>query len=525
MNGHAEVVRDLLAHGASIDDSGRQVMTSRCHAAQNRHTEGVRVLSESFANVNRQKWKHPAVVRCSQRKCGRGDGTAEELSLLRRSRNADVTDNVGATPLLAAPRNGRVEVVCKLLQSSASVTNADKNWTTPLLAAVQNNHVEAVTLLLQGSANANVVDCNGNSASVDLVNYTGETPLLVAAGNGHAEAVSILLKNSTSVGKANKKGIIPLLAATQNGDVDVMSMLLGNNANPGGREALQVELHGNYSVERMRNFKHYLDTSSGTRVMVFMTATPLSCLLAAIGPDLIPLEPPETGLKHSHLSPDRVRVTGHEHWNRGMSVRLGILDGVPVAIYVTCMWSVRVCAHGRHDGSGVAETLRSGPRTGERAYTFAFNKLSGWPQAVFALLLPAMEIAVKNGMSYLVYGQEDVRSEFIILNTEAFHALFVATCLQGSTYIATTAILVAADFLHACLSLRDVNAIVEEIRESLGNERRDENDERNGQAAVNSMSSPRTLHYIEAAMFLLENHDHLHCEPHTHSLTVFVAFT
>uniref|UniRef100_K3WIW3 Uncharacterized protein n=1 Tax=Globisporangium ultimum (strain ATCC 200006 / CBS 805.95 / DAOM BR144) TaxID=431595 RepID=K3WIW3_GLOUD len=106
------------------------------------------------------------------------------------------------------------------------------------------------------------------------------------------------------------------------------------------------------------------------------------------------------------------------------------------------------------------------------AYAFTFYKFSGWRQATFTLVLPAMKIAAKNGMRYLVRGQEDVRPEFIILNVKVFHALFVANCLQGSTSLTTTMVLMTRDFLHACVSLRDVNAIMNTIRGSLDNDGR-----------------------------------------------------
>lgn len=64
-------------------------------------------------------------------------------------------------------------------------------------------------------------------------------------------------------------------------------------------EFLQVELHGKYSVERLFNLRLYNESTSTTRAVAILFLTPLSCLLAIIGTEMIPLEASEKVLKHS----------------------------------------------------------------------------------------------------------------------------------------------------------------------------------------------------------------------------------
>lgn len=66
-------------------------------------------------------------------------------------------------------------------------------------------------------------------------------------------------------------------------------------------ESVQVELHGQYSVERLKNFNHYCETTSYTRVILVLLAVPMPCLAVIALADSIPLKDPAFGLSHSGL--------------------------------------------------------------------------------------------------------------------------------------------------------------------------------------------------------------------------------
>lgn len=66
-------------------------------------------------------------------------------------------------------------------------------------------------------------------------------------------------------------------------------------------DALHVERHGKYSVERMYRYKVYCERTSLPRTAVALVLTPLPCLVIALLMDLLPLEPPKSGIAHSAL--------------------------------------------------------------------------------------------------------------------------------------------------------------------------------------------------------------------------------
>ncbi|KAF1329662.1 hypothetical protein FI667_g5845, partial [Globisporangium splendens] len=153
-------------------------------------------------------------------------------------------------------------------------------------------------------------------------------------------------------------------------------------------------------------------------------------------------------------------------------------------------------------------------------YTFGFNQFTGLAQAAFALLLPVVKIVAKNWMSYLMHEKHDSKPEFVVFHVEVFHALFLACCLQNSTSYTTVVVLMGVDFGVVCISLRDVSLVLDAIHQVVKNETHvsvdpdttgttatyTEHDKKQLTKMTDSRDeSSRSLHYLEAAIFLLEH--------------------
>lgn len=278
-------------------------------------------------------------------------------------------------------------------------------------------------------------------------------------------------------------------------------------------EYLQVELHGKYSVERLFNLRLYSDNTSTGRALAILFLTPLPCLLAVIGTELIPLEAPNKGLSHSaafwvrvFLTTAMMNFTVLEQcrylvprlpmftWQNvlislfadggGTLIALGMAHvvGYPLP-FLTALGSPGVCmlllsastlTWGKH--------LRGNPSLQTEvknyvlvvcaqlsltyvypAYNFAFVSLSSSSQTAFAMLLPAMKLLAKNAMSYLFRATEDFKPEMVVFNVEVYHALFVSFCMQNATSIYTTLLLSAADFIQATVSLYDIDGVLKDV--------------------------------------------------------------
>lgn len=325
-------------------------------------------------------------------------------------------------------------------------------------------------------------------------------------------------------------------------------------------DALHVERHGKYSVERMYRFRLYSERTSLLRAAVVLVLTPLPCLTIVTLMDTIPLEPPERGIEHSQLFWLRLLFVS---WLilfavlkqcRQFIVRLpmGISEILLASLFVAagstafayCMsarigfplpFTIGVESPGALVLLVVAMMLlwgrlvKGNPALQRElfhyvlvvmtqlsftyiypAYTFVFRKLAPVPQVAFALLLPMMKIVAKNWMSYLLQHLEDLKPEFIIFNVEVFHALFVATCMQAAASFHTTLLLLGTDFLFGTLSLRRIlkriRTFYASVHFPLDSDLMSEDAEKvDAERAVQW----KKMHFLEAAIYLVETNPNL----------------
>ncbi|MEQ2010274.1 MAG: ankyrin repeat domain-containing protein [Limisphaerales bacterium] len=112
----------------------------------------------------------------------------------------DTTNEVDYTPLMAAARSYRVEVVAFLLQSGADVHRRDIYGHTPLHVAVgepsttPEKQAECVRLILE------------QGATVDAQDQSGITPLMSAAWFGCLPGIHHLLRHGASVTLRDQQG-------------------------------------------------------------------------------------------------------------------------------------------------------------------------------------------------------------------------------------------------------------------------------------------------------------------------------
>lgn len=339
-------------------------------------------------------------------------------------------------------------------------------------------------------------------------------------------------------------------------------------------EALKVEMHGKYSVERMGQLQRYSVRTSPWRALAWLFFTPLPCLVVSIGVELLPLEPPERGFAGSKMVWLRFFLVGFillyaimeqcflfvPELPRSSGLVCGIavvssgvtlvsiggyayVIGYPVPFVVTLSAPFSCGSIALLVSILLREPLQRSATARARLrqfvvvvvtqvstvyiypiYSYVFTLLTGNAQTAFSLLLPLVKVAAKNWMSYLIKHAEDDKAEFITFHVEVFHSMFVATCLQGSTSIATSLAIALFDVVEAVLSLRDLQLLLDSIHDCLDGAmtpvgRRDSDSvdtgprhtrtNRANRQRGDANSKPATttceLHYLEAAVFLLQS--------------------
>ena len=235
-NGHAVVVDALIAAGARVDKFATvDRRTALYAAAWAGHYDVVQIIlaANPPPDVNRaDTWsKAPALFAAAER--GNTLTVAHLVAaagvLVDHPRKTD-----GATPLLAAAREGNAEV-CRLLidagadpnrvRSRKNKSDASENNASPLWIAADGGHTAIVEMLIAAGALA------------DFVVETGATPLLAAAARGHTKIVKLLLAHSVDCEAALRSNFgakTALGVAVQDGHLHVVELLLAHGCNVGG---------------------------------------------------------------------------------------------------------------------------------------------------------------------------------------------------------------------------------------------------------------------------------------------------
>ncbi len=162
--GDLELVKRLLAAGASAQATDDHNRSALLVAVYSRHTEVARALVVAGADVNRKdvEGNSPFLLAAAT-----GQLEVVQLSL---AHGADVgsTDGYDNTALIAACEHGNTEVVKVLLKAGVAVDHVNgQGWTALLEAIVMGDgsarYEDIVQLLLDAGADANLADRDGTS--------------------------------------------------------------------------------------------------------------------------------------------------------------------------------------------------------------------------------------------------------------------------------------------------------------------------------------------------------------------------
>jgi ankyrin repeat protein len=217
-------------------------------------------------------------------------------------------NSAGYTALMAAAKNGQVEIVNKLLERKANVDIQGNNGLTALMLAAENNQLSIVKALLAKKADPNLQDNSGWSALMKAV-YGGNTEcvvaiadrsrqevnrgLLVAALMDHKDTAKALLDRGAEIDTRADDGRTPLMLAASKGFADLVSFFLHE-----GADRALTDSSGNTAAA--------LASAKGSReiVSLLQNAPPPSAGGASenSGPARLPDQKPVTASDHERLA-------------------------------------------------------------------------------------------------------------------------------------------------------------------------------------------------------------------------------
>lgn len=162
------------------------------------------------------------------------DGNLEGLQRLAAegaSLDSKAADDFGnrMPALLWAISFGQPEAALFLLRHGAGANLRDDQGRTPLMAAVGRDHLELIQAL---------VDAGGD---LQAANGQGTTVLMEAAASGQPEVVRLLLNHGADLHARDQAGLTALLHATglRGDSCDAVRLLLERGANPNDQDPVQ----------------------------------------------------------------------------------------------------------------------------------------------------------------------------------------------------------------------------------------------------------------------------------------------
>ncbi|KAF4852504.1 Ankyrin repeat and KH domain-containing protein 1 [Colletotrichum siamense] len=227
-DGHDEIVRLLLEHGAGINLSGKHG-NALSAAAKNRHMGTVQLLVDHNADVDAGGERFASALSAA----AWGGNTDIVQHLLDHDADVNATGKSLASPLVSAVTKGHADVVQLLLDSGADVT-ALNSAGCALMAAAQHSRILIAKLLLEQGAN---VQCRHRG----LEDTYHLNPLVIASGKGDLEVMKLLLEHGADPNAIRyhrhsiRQSIFistPLLSALERGNVEAARLLLEHGADP-----------------------------------------------------------------------------------------------------------------------------------------------------------------------------------------------------------------------------------------------------------------------------------------------------
>ncbi|TMW58166.1 hypothetical protein Poli38472_011754 [Pythium oligandrum] len=276
----------------------------------------------------------------------------------------------------------------------------------------------------------------------------------------------------------------------------------------------QVELHGQFSIQRVERMHEYVLHTSRLRLLLLGMLTPVPALIVITLIDCFPLVSPDEGSNRNYAFWIRMTIvttiivgSNINHYRCCLpSLPMTNTELVLVAFGSSTLVSVSVVFGLSHAvgfpvpfaqhvqsivGAPVAmlsvryfwrSTVRGNPALGRSLvrlasansgkfamlwlyplYLFAFTSMTSIQQSMFIFVLPIVKLTFKNYFRRVLRELDDCKPAFIVFNTDLFNALYLASCLQSSHSWLNTLLVLAVDVVQMALSMYDVRSVVREI--------------------------------------------------------------
>jgi len=182
---------------------------------------------------------------------------------------------VGAQAIHYAAQEGRIGLMCELVELKASISVTDNNGWQPIHYAARAGHEMAIGWLLcrgsltfgedseslEGTLESAHVDRDVGRVTIDTATSTGEQAIHIAARSGHIKLLGWLHKKGARVNAKDACGWEPIHHAAHKGHFEVVQWLIAKGAVVDSREGNSYDLaclaSGNGHVTLAKYLREY----------------------------------------------------------------------------------------------------------------------------------------------------------------------------------------------------------------------------------------------------------------------------
>lgn len=143
-------------------------------------------------------------------------------ALVEGGANVNISDILGAPPLLLAASRGQRDVVRYLMERGANIDAKDKNGNTPLSYVATWHYLPGDPDILNA-----LLD---RGANINGAYHLGTTPLMFALQTGNSNTVRLLLTRHADLNRRNSQGISALSLAQNGLDKEMVALLKQSGA-------------------------------------------------------------------------------------------------------------------------------------------------------------------------------------------------------------------------------------------------------------------------------------------------------